>query len=251
MENPYLVRLMPTIDAHLQKIFETVIDTFVDDNIIVYTTKRERDLSAAKVLDTLFKSYNAVNKNKLHYFFVNSGDTTMPVARRNYGYYLSSTNHNVVIMTCYDETLVNSVIRGIGSNTTLFGMPTWIDAEQIRPDYLSQSQPYFTDNFYADTSLTKVNDFVKDYHAATNQKPTRSCYMGYDLMTYLLMIKEKYNDALIDGLNKESFNGMGYDFHISPLIKSSHAGSEPTIQYYTNTAMRLFQISDYKVSRVR
>jgi hypothetical protein len=56
-ENPYLVRLLPTIDAHLQKEYEMVIDSFADKNIIVYTTRKVQfDLAAARQLDTLFKS---------------------------------------------------------------------------------------------------------------------------------------------------------------------------------------------------
>ena len=252
-DNPYLVRLIPTIDAHIQQIYQQVTDTFQDCNIIVYTTKRERDLSAARLLDTLFKSYNAVNARKLKYSFVNAGDTTVPVAKRSFNYYLSEKEKNVLIMTCYDEVQVNAALRSIKDkdSTTVFGMPTWIDGDQIHIEHLNRTMPYFTDHFYADTSLPKVNDFVKSYTEANGQKPSRYSYMGYDAMNYLTLLFDKYGKKIIDGVNRESYDGMGYGFHISPSIKLSKTSGEPIINYYMNTAMHLFQVRDYKVWKVR
>ena len=252
-DNPYLVRLIPTIDAHMQQIYQMVTDTFQDCNIIVYTSRRERDLSAARQLDTLFKSYNAVNTHKLKYSLVNAGDTTIPVAKRSFNYYLSHTQKNVLIMTCYDDVQVNAALRTIKEkdSITVFGMPTWIDGDQIHVEHLNRTMPYFTDHFYADTSLTKVNDFVKAYNEANGQKPSRYSYMGYDAMNYLTLLFDKYGKKIIDGVNRESYDGVGYGFHISPSIKPSKTTGEPIINYYMNTAMHLFQVRDYKVWKVR
>jgi ABC-type branched-subunit amino acid transport system substrate-binding protein len=252
-DNPYLVRLVPTIDAHLQKEYEMVMDSFSDKNIIVYTTKHEHDLSAAKQLDTLFRSYNAMNtgSSKLKYTFVNTGDSSLPAARRSLNYHLLPKEQNIVLMTCYEEPMVNSMLRTAKENMVIFGMPTWIDAEQIRADYLSNAQPYFTDNFYADTSKAIVNDFIKDYTDTYNQRPSRYSYMGYDAMNYLSLIFDRYGKNVTDGVNKESFEGLGYSFHISPMIHTARGGTEPVVNYYANTAMHLFQVRDYRVWLVK
>ena len=250
-ENPYLVRFMPTIDAHLQKEYEMVMDSFSDANIIIYTTKRERDLSAAKQLDTLFKAYNAINTKKLRYTFLNSGDSSIPAAKRPLSAHILPKERNVVMMTCYDEPIVNAQLRTIKENMTVFGMPTWIDAEQIRADYLSKSEPYFTDCFYVDTAQGRVNDFITTYTATNGQKPSRYSYLGYDAMRYLYVIFDKYGKNFKAGFDNESYDGLGYSFHISPVIRMSKASGEPVINYYANTAMHLFQVSDYKIWLVR
>ena len=250
-ENPYLVRFMPTIDAHLQKEYEMVIDSFSDANIIVYTTKRERDLSAARQLDTLFKSYNDINTHKLRYTFINSTDSTIPAAKRTLSTYILPKQQNVVLMTCYDEPVINSQLRTMKENTIVFGMPTWIDAEQIRVDYLNRSEAYFTDNYYVDTSKSAVTDFVSGYIAAYNQKPSRYSYLGYDAMRYLSVIFDKYGKGFSKGFDNESYDGLGFSFHISPMIRNSKASGEPVINYYANTAMHLFQVSDYKVWMIK
>jgi ABC-type branched-subunit amino acid transport system substrate-binding protein len=250
-ENPYLVRFVPTIDAHLQKEYEMVIDSFSDANIIVYTTKRERDLSAARQLDTLFKSYNDINTHQLKYTFLNTGDSSIPAAKRNLTAYLLPKEQNVVLMTCYDEPVVNAQLRTIKDNTVVFGMPTWIEGEQIREDYLSKAQAYFTDDFYVDTTNGKLADFITGYVAANNQKPSRYSYLGYDAMRYLAQIFDKYGKNFKLGFDNESYDGLGYGFHISPMIRVSKTNGEPVINYYANTAMHLFQVNDYKVWRVR
>ena len=250
-ENPYLVRFMPTIDAHLQKEYEMVMDSFSDANIIVYTTKKERDLSAAKQLDTLFKAYNAINTHKLRYTFVNSGDSSMPAAKRSLSAHILPNTTNVIMMTCYDEPVVNSQLRSFKDRVTVFGLPTWIDAEQIRADYLSKSEPYFTDNYYVDTTRTVVADFITAYTTANNQRPSRYSYLGYDAMRYLSMIFDKYGKNFKLGFDNESYDGYGFSFHISPVIRASRSGGTPIINYYSNTAMHLFQVSDYKVWLVK
>ena len=250
-ENPYLVRLMPTIDAHLQKEYEMVIDSFADKNIIVYTTRKDHDLAAARQLDTLFKSYNEINTTKLRYTLVNTGDSSVPAAHRSLSYHLHPKELNVVLMTCYEEPLVNSMLRTTKENTVIFGLPTWMDGEQIRADYLSNAQPYFTDNFYADTSKVAVTDFVRDYTEAYSQRPSRYAYMGYDAMNYLYLIFDKYGRYVSDGINRESYDGLGYSFHLSPMIKTSKTTPDVVINYYANTAMHLFQVRDYRVWLVK
>ncbi len=250
-DNPYLVRFMPTIDAHLQMEYEMVIDSFSDANIIVFTTKKERDLSAARQLDTLFKSYNAINTHKLRYTFLNSGDSSMPAAKRALSFHLLPKERNVVMMTCYDEPVVNSQLRTLKDNVTVFGMPTWIDAEQIRIDYLNKSQCYFTDCYYVDTANARVSDFITGYSQTNNQKPSRYSYLGYDAMKYLTKIASKYRKNLKSGFDNESYDGLGFSFHISPVIHMAKASGEPIVNYYTNTAMHLFQVSDYKVWLVK
>jgi hypothetical protein len=155
------------------------------------------------------------------------------------------------MMTCYDEPMVNSHLRTIKENVTVFGMPTWIDAEQIRADYLNKAEPYYTDNYYVDTSQTGVKDFISGYTATNNQKPSRYSYLGYDAMRYLCIIFDKYGKKVTQGFDNESYDGLGFAFHISPMIRNSKASGDPVINYYANTAMHLFQISDYKVWLVR
>lgn len=250
-ENAWLVRFMPTIDAHLQKEYEMAIDSLADRNIVIYTTHRERDLSAARQLDTLFRAYNAVNSHKLHYTLFNSGDTSLAIAKKLLSYYLPAKEKNVLFMTTYEEPLVNSTLRTIKENTVVFGMPTWLDADQLRPDYLTSSQPYVTDNFYVDSASTTALDFQKGYTEEYAAKPTRYAYMGYDGMNYLLSVFDKYGFSIIDGLVRQSYDGLGYSFHISPVLHASHTTSEIVTNYYANTAMHLFQIRDYHVYLVR
>lgn len=249
-DNSYLVRLMPTIDAHLQKEYEMVIDSFSDKNIVIYTAGKEHDLAAARQLDTLFRQYNRLNSGRLQYHLVNTGDTSK-AGKKNLAAYLSPTEGNVVLVTCYEEAVVNSVLRTLKENTVVFGMPTWIDGDQLRPEYLNKTRPYLTDNFHADTTTTAGRDFIAAYKAEYDHRPSRYSYMGYDAMNYLSLIFDRYGLALRDGLIRESYDGLGYSFHISPLIRTQNMGTEMVTSYYANTAMHLYQIRDYHVWYVR
>lgn len=246
-DNAYLVRLMPTIDAHLQKEYEMVIDSFSDRNIVIYTAGKEHDLSAARQLDTLFRQYNRLNNGRLKYHLYNTGDTSRAAAKKTLASYLSTSEDNVLLITCYEEALVNSVLRTIKENTAVFGMPTWMDGDQLRPEYLNKAQPYITDNFHADTTSAAGTDFIAAYRSEYDHRPTRYSYLGYDAMNYLLYIVDRYGLSVRDGFTRESYDGLGYSFHIFPLIRTQHMGTEMVTSYYANTAMHLYQIRDYHV----
>jgi hypothetical protein len=64
LENPYLVKLSPTIEGHMLRMYQTVVDSFPNAKVIIYTTKRERDYKPAKYIDSLFNEYNLTASKK-------------------------------------------------------------------------------------------------------------------------------------------------------------------------------------------
>jgi hypothetical protein len=250
LDNPYLIRLCPTIDAHLSKIFESVVSAYNTANIIIYTTATERNRNAAAYLDTLFKNYNTDPKHSpISYHVVNAGDTTVPVAQRSYTYYTKPNGQNVIIMTCYDEVLVNSHLKGL-KGMTVFGMPTWVDAEHIKPENLNNAEPYYTDHFYADTTREEILTFVHTYEGIHLQKPNRYCYLGYDVMNYLTNLTGMHGANIQQSLANVSYDGLGYSFKIRPVMRNTKGQAEPSINYYSNQSVHIFQIRDFKTWKV-
>ncbi|MFN8310105.1 MAG: ABC transporter substrate-binding protein [Chitinophagales bacterium] len=249
-ENPYLVRLLPTIDAHMQKIFETIRDSFTSGNVIIYTTKRERDIVAAKAIDSLFRNYNATHDERIRVFFINAGDTTKSAKEKSIANYLSPRGKNVVVLCCYDETLVNSTIRQFDGEVALFGMPTWTEAEQIRPDILSRAQPFFTDPFYADTTSDDLKAFERQYETDNGHYPSKYAYLGYDTWNYLNKLLQTYGIDFRAHLTEMPFSGKGYNFQMVEIKKPSKQGGAIVTGHYENTGMHLFKIEDYQIHRV-
>ncbi|MFN8277764.1 MAG: hypothetical protein U0T84_09785 [Chitinophagales bacterium] len=246
-ENPFMVRLMPTIDAHMARIFEQIRDSFASSNVIIYTTKRERDGIAAKSLDSLMRQYNASTDVRIKYFFVNAGDTTKSAQERSISNYMSSKGNNVVVVCCYDDGTVSSTIRGLPESTIVFGMPTWLEAEQVKPDILNRSQPYLTDPFYADTTSEEMLAFEKRYLEENGQYPGKYCYIGFDTWNYLKLLIDQYGLNFREHLSTTPFTGKGIDFRMAEIKKPSKSDGTPITAHYDNFGMRLFRVSDFRI----
>ncbi len=247
-ENPYLVRFVPTIDAHLDKIFTTIVDSFSDANVIVYSTKRERDLSAAKYIDTLFYNYNQTHTKKIKNYFINTGDTTKSAAQKNIATYTSTRTRNVLVFTSYDESYINQMLRGISKGEMIvFGMPTWVDAELIRTDYLNNSEVHFTEPFYADSLDNQNRNFCKWYNVANNHLPSKESYLGYDITNYVTLLITNFGLNFTTGMLTRPYQGLGYKFDMTRIVKNKKNGGEDSTNYYSNKGLHLFKIQDYKV----
>ena len=251
-DNPYLVRLAPTIEGHMSKMYSTIVDSFADSKIIIHSSKRERDLIPALLIDSLFNNYNLTAKSKIQKVYINGGDDTKPAAYRDINTHIDSRRNNVIVYCSYEPSAVNQFLRMVNKydNVTVFGMPTWRDDEIIRADYLSSSRFYFTDFFSLDSSDEQGEKLLTHYQNEYNHYPSISSYLGFDVANYLsFSLKlQGYNFPELSGTNV--FKGLGYNFSLEKYFSKQKTNGQKSLQYYTNESVRQFRIIDYKIEVV-
>ena len=60
----YYLKIAPTIDAHTDAMFNSIVDSFPGANVIIYTPEAEKSLSVAQRFDSLFLDYNKTAEQK-------------------------------------------------------------------------------------------------------------------------------------------------------------------------------------------
>jgi hypothetical protein len=248
LENPYLVKLSPTIEGHMLRMYQTVVDSFPNAKVIIYTTKRERDYKPAKYIDSLFNEYNLTASKKILKAFVNTGDESKSASQRSLSANMGGGRQNVIIYCSYDQVNINQTLRSLSRGEAIvFGMPTWVDQELIRADYLNNAELHFTDAFYADSADAQNIDFKKQYGNTYAHPPSVDSYMGYDVANYLSYALKLHGYNFAQKSLGELFKGIGYHFVLGEHLAKVKDSNVKTFQYYTNESVSQYKIIDYKI----
>lgn len=251
-ENPYLVKLAPTIEGHMLSMFQTIVDTFPNAKVVIYTTNKDRDLLAAKYIDSLFDDYNSRAKIKISKVYVNAGDMTKTSNERSLGANMGGGRQNIVIYCSYDQVQINQTLRGISRGSAIvFGMPTWVDQELIRADYINNSSLHFTKAFYADTSEAQVISFINQYKSNYTQHPSEASFLGYDVANYLSYSLKLYGYNFAEMSIGNRFIGLGHNFLLSSHMAKTKDNPLKSFQYFMNECVHLYRVNNFAVEHVR
>jgi len=248
-DNPFHIKLAPTIDAHIDNLFQSILDSFPDANIIIYTAKNERSMPLAERYDSLFKAYNATSTLRYQVSLVNSTDLALDSKKNGLAELINPDKPNVLIITSYDEPFIQSTLRTVveknkKDNIIVYGLPTWLGGDILRLDYINDLHTRISDAFYADTSKPGTLSFVAKYKAAFNAEPGRYAYLGYDVMSFMMHALKNYGRDFAAQVVSERFTGAGYKFDISRSMKNQ------TVNYYENTHINVFKVEDYQLKKV-
>ncbi len=247
--NPYHVKLAPTIDAHAEAMFLSVCDSFSGANVIIYTPNIDVSTSVAAHLDSLFKAYNTTAEIKFTVTLLNSKDMLVNEKKTTVREQLKSFKDNILFITAFEESFVNGNLRVLypelkTDSIIVYGMPNWLNGDVLRLDYLNDFHTHITDAFNPDSPHAETFLFNHYYPETAGEDPTRFSYLGYDVTKFVLENFKQFGKNVHENLNGQHFTGAVYQFNIAPSLKGE------TLNYYENIKINVFSISDYQLRRV-
>jgi ABC-type branched-subunit amino acid transport system substrate-binding protein len=249
-ENPYHLKLAPTIDAHVDNLFQSILDSFPDANIIIYTLKNERSLPLAQRFDTLFKAYNASATAKYPVAMINSTDLALDSKKNGLSELIKPGKTNVLIITSYDEPFIQSTLRTVNEkngkdNIVVYGLPTWLNGDILRLDYINDLHTRISDAFWADSTRPETCKFIDTYKNEYNATPARFAYLGFDVMNFMMHSLKSYGKDFLPQIVTQRYTGVGYKFDITPSMKN-----QTTTNYFENTHVNVFKVDEYQLKKV-
>ncbi len=249
-DNPYHLKLAPTIDAHVDNLFQSILDSFTDANIIIYTPKNERSLPLAQRFDTLFRAFNATASSKYTVSLVNSTDLALDSKKNGLTELIKPDKINVLIITSYDEPFIQSTLRTVNEknskdNIVVYGLPTWLNGDILRLDYINDLHTRISDAFWSDSSKPATQKFMENYKSDYNATPGRYAYLGFDVMNFVIHSLKNYGKDFLPQIVTQRYTGSGYKFDITPSMKN-----QSTINYFENTHINVFKVDDYQLKKV-
>ena len=250
-ENPYHLKIAPTIDTHISAMFNSIIDSFPSANIIIYTPDAEKSLSIAKHLDSLFKTYNKTASQKFTECLINTKDMLVNGKKTSAVEQLKTGKQNVVVITSFEESFVNGTLRilheQLSKDTTIvvYGMPTWLNGDILRLDYVNDFHTRISDAFNPEAPHSETILFNHYYPDNFGAEPSHYAYLGFDVMNFTLYNLANYGKDFLNSVATQHYTGAVYKFDISKNLKEKTA-----LNYYENRAVNVFMVNNYLLKRV-
>lgn len=247
-DNPYHVKIAPTIDAHIDNIMRSLADSFNSESIIIYTTNASSDLSAAKRLDSLLKNFDGPGKTHFKSTLVNISSLGTNGNKKTPADFLIPSQRNVAVACIFGEANAQTIIRQLFASkpdVVIYGMPTWLNSEVLRLDYLNKLNARFTEQFFEDTaSSTKAKDFIAIYKEQHYSVPAKYAYLGYDVVNWLYKAAAE-DERFPMNLAGSFYAGAGYKFQFRMAEKAQESNKKRGIDYFENTFLHLLRIENY------
>ncbi len=245
-DNPYHLKLAPTIDAHIDNLFLSVTELYPSANVVIYTPKNEKSLPLAQRFDSLFRNYNATAEEKIKVSLVNS-NTLVDGKNTALDAAINHTKPNILIITSYDEPFVQSTLRYVFEKNSkdsmiVYGLPTWLGGDILRLDYINSLHTRVSDAFYADTGKPQTRYFIANFSARHNITPDKYAFLGYDVLNFLMRSVKTYGKNFVSQIATQRYTGAGYKFDITQNMKDS-----ATINYYENSHVNVLKVEDYQL----
>ncbi len=250
-DNPYHLKLSPTIDAHVDALFNSIIDSFAGGNIIIYTPDAEKSLSVAQRFDSLFRSYNKTALQKFTVALLNTKTMMVNGKKTTAAEQVKTDRPNIFIITSFEESFVNGNLRVLHDDLKtkriiVYGMPTWLNGDILRLDYVNDFSTRISDAFYLDSARNETLSFKNNFKTNFSQEPSKFAFLGFDVFNFVLENLNDYGKDFINNVATQHFNGTGYKFDIS---KNSKDGKQ--VNYYENRNVAVFMVENYQLKRVK
>jgi ABC-type branched-subunit amino acid transport system substrate-binding protein len=251
-DNPYHLKLAPAIDAHVDAMFNSIVDSFAGGNIILYTPGIEKSLSVAQRFDSLFKDYNKTAAIKFTVSLLNTKDMMVNGKKTSATELLRAGKPNIWIITSFDESFVNGNLRVLHSQRSdfrivVYGMPTWLNGDILRLDYVNDYNTRITDPFYLDTANVSAGTFATEYMAEYEQMPDKYSFLGYDVTRFLVQNLVSSGKGFLNSLATQRFKGTGYIFDIAKNRTQVPLQSDERLNYLENKHVNVLRVSEYQL----
>lgn len=248
--NPYLIQLAPTIEVHTEQLFKAMVDSFQGAHIIIYSPSSERSLSIAQYMDTLIKIYNQTATKKFTSVLINTKTMLVDGKKTSASEQLKSTRKNILFIPSFDEAFLNGNFRLLHSQSknhsiTVFGMPTWLNGDILRLDYINDFQTHISDPYYIDSNSTITTTFSHQFETNYHHPANRFSALGYDVFHFLDKNWQEYGADLANATEGVTYHGVGYNF---TLVKKLLGGN---VNYFGNNQSFVFKVVDYRLTKVR
>lgn len=246
--NPYHLKLAPTIDAHIDNMFQSIVDSFEGANIIIYAPDNDIGITSAKRFDSLFTDYNKTALTKFSHVLIDTKTMLVNGKKTTATDWLKLNKKNIWIITSFEESFVNGSFRVMYNqldkyDIIAYGMPTWLNGDVMRLDYVNDFQSHITNPFAIDTPSAKVDSFVANYRAAYALEPGANAYLGYDVMNFVLRSLQCCGKNFLSQIVTQRYTGIGYTFDITRQMNGA------TTNYFENRHVNVLKVQDYKVKR--
>jgi hypothetical protein len=233
------VKALPSLSSQMEQLAIFVGEHHKADNVLMITSGNVKEQPAANA--------SRVNVSKL--LFPSGGDT-IKTTRGISGVeaLLKKDKANVIVIPAGSETFVSDLLRSLNTLSdkyviVVYGLSSWMGFDNLDQEYLEKLQFHFVAPWFVDyDSSATTQRFLDLYKADFRGDASNYVFAGYDIGLFFLGQLNNYGTDFYTRLPGIKGEGLQQDFE---FVKSDSESG------YENCGVRIVEVVDYKLERVR
>lgn len=251
--NPNYIQLNPSLESHCVAIMRHARQRYDIEDIVLVA----RDNSSEKGRLAYFQNENKVIEGRdvgvnLAEFIVK--DATLDFSEMDISPYVREGKTTVFIVPSWKEEFVYSVLRqlmmkqSIGEDIVVYGMPQWVDFEQVDPDFYQNLNVHISSAFYVDSNDERIKQFNRKFFDTYGTIPLDEAYLGYDAMLYFGRMLDKHGRDFARKLDVEPYDVLHgrYEFDRVVLRPEEHQEDLDFYDQLENQFVHILEFRDYR-----
>jgi len=232
--NPYVVVLNSTLQAHVEGIYQFIQKYHKQDKIVVFTKPGAQEDQIKEHFADFAKSTPGT---PLTIKYVNIGSNFTP---QILAAHLDSTKRNVCIAGTLDETFAERLathLAAINSTypTRVIGMPTW---DRLNFNKFQNLEIIYSTPFYYNRISPLENKLAEEFSSTVSNKPTDMFFRGYEAtLRFAILLLDTKKDVASNLTRKG--NTVFTQFDIQPVFKDK---SSMTLDYFENRHLYFIKV---------
>jgi ABC-type branched-subunit amino acid transport system substrate-binding protein len=150
---------------------------------------------------------------------------------------------NVLVIPSNSQAFVTDLIRNLYGlaekyQITVYGMPAWMDYDNLDYEYLEALHFHFAAPYYIDYHSPVKKRFILGYRSIYGGDPTAFAYAGYDITLFFLQQLMTTGTGFVPAVTQQKAEGIQQSF--SFIRSDAESG-------YENIGLRIVHMSDYEL----
>lgn len=235
-KNPMAVKAVPSSITQMEQLAQHISKERPNDNVIMVTSGIPKE---QKMCTTFQEEMNRLRKDSLHL-----NDTI----RCNKGFagiesMLVKDRMNVLVVPSTSQAFVTDLLRNLHGlsekyQITVYGMPMWMDFDNLDAEYMESLHLHFASPYFVDYNSQPVKNFILDFRVAFGGDPTNFAFAGFDVTLFFLQQLKETGTGFVPALEGKESHGLQQNF--SFVRSDAESG-------YENIGLRIVHISDYEL----
>lgn len=233
-KNPTALKTLPSSTTQMEELAIHIDNERKEDNVIMIASGMLKE-----------RKMNMAFKDKMNAVRVAAGKDSIFVATGFSGVEgkLVKDKMNVIVIPSMSQAYVTDLLRNLAGLTekykiTVYGLPSWMEFDNLDPEYMQSLNMHFASPYYVDYDQAASKNFILKYRASFGGDPTTYAFAGFDVTLFCLQQLKKNGTGFIANLGGATGTGLQQDFH---FVQSD------TESGYENLGLRIIHISDYEL----
>ncbi|MEO1261581.1 MAG: ABC transporter substrate-binding protein [Bacteroidota bacterium] len=257
--NPNYIQLNPSLASHCEAITKHARAVYDTENITLVA----QDLPQEKNRFVFFQKTNSnIEGTSIGAYFREYAVTTDEDNQFEIDMvpYISQGETSVFIIPSWSsESFVYSVLRALmieqakGENIVVYGMPMWIDFDQIDYEFYQKLNVHVSSASYIDPTDERVRQFKRKFFDTYGTIPREEAYLGYDAMNYFGRMLHQYGKEFPKSIDREPYDVLHgrFEFERVVLQPEDHREDLDYFDQLENKFVHILQFRDFQFQPAR